>query len=410
MSDTKTALKSILNRNVILIFAIQFFQNISAVMGGTYVGPLGKATGLSVALIGVVGTLYTVFGMITRAPAARMTDGDKKKIALILGIGGRGVVFLLMGVFANNPTMYMILRCLQGITWSIIGVSLVSCMAMIVDRKVMGTAYAIFNAMLSIGKIFAKPIAQKMYMNHGFLAVSAVTFAAAMIAVVLIFFLDFKDPRLKPAPVRKNQNKSMNPFAGILMAALPLALVSAMAKVGYQTDNLYTSIVTVEHGLDPTAAYAVGGAISTVVGLVIGVLCDIIGAKWLSIIMLLFNGLGLVLIGRADTSTALMIAYIMYAGLGGKYDKPIDIMIMKAAPRDKQGSANATRLLCNDLVSAVATTVVGFIASGGNYEFTYLVVGAVSIVGAMTLIFFGNKFMDILSKIGEPAKAEDAAT
>lgn len=238
MSDIKSALKTILNRNVLLIFAIQFFQNISAVMGGVYVGPLGKATGLSVALIGVAGTLYTVFGLITRAPAARMTDGDKKKIALITGIGGRGVVFLLMGVFQTNPTIYMILRCLQGVTWSIIGVSLVACMGMIVDKRVMGTAYAIFNVVMSIGRTVARPVAQRLYMDSGFLAVAVVTFGAALIATVLIFFLDFNAPGLKAAPARPQaKSKSFNPFYGILLAAILLVVfgnkfIGMLSKLG----------------------------------------------------------------------------------------------------------------------------------------------------------------------------------
>lgn len=395
MADTKNAFKSILNRNVLLIFAIQFFQNISAVMGGTYVGPLGKATGLSVSLIGVAATLYTVCGMLSRGPAARMTDGDKKKLALVIGIGGRGVVFMLMGVFQNNPTIYMVLRCLQGITWSIIGVCLVSCMAMIVDKKVMGTAYAIFNALLSLGKIFAKPFAQRLYMEQGFLVVSAVTFASAMIATLLIFFLDFKDPKLKP--VANNKSKSLNPFKGIWVAAVPIALIGGLAKLGYTTDNLYTSIMTLEKGLDPTAAFAVAGTVSAVVGLVVGILCDFIGPKWCTVIMLTLNGVGLAMVGKAATPASLLIAYVIANGLGGKYDNPINILIMKSAPREKQGAAMATRLLFNDLFSAIGGTVVGGIAGSVGYEISFMAVGAVSIVCAIGMMVFSRKILGVLS-------------
>lgn len=402
MSDTKSAIKTILNRNVLLIFAIQFFQNISAVMGGVYVGPLGKATGLSVALIGVAGTLYTLCGLFTRAPAARLTDGDKKKLALIIGIGGRGVVYLLMGVFQNNPTMYMILRCLQGITWALIGVCLISCMAVIVDKKVMGTAYAIFNAMLSIGKIIAKPFAQKMYMNHGFMTISVITFATAMLATLLIFFMDFDAPGLKYVPSEEKASKpkkSLNPFKGILVAAIPIAIIGGLARFGYQTDSLYTSVMAVERNLDPSAAFALGSTVATVVGLVVGVLCDFLGAKWLTIIMLLANGIGLIMIGNAHTASALLVAYVVYAGIGGKYDAPVKVLIMKTAPKEKQGAAAATQLLFNDLFSAVAGTVVGFIAGNAGYTVGFGVVGVISVVCALSLVFFSKQILGPLAKL-----------
>lgn len=403
MSDTRNALKTIISRNVLLIFAIQFFQNLSAVMGGTYVGPLGKATGLSVSLIGVAATLYTVFGMLTRGPAARMTAGDKKKLALVIGIGGRGVVFMLMGVFEHNPAVYMVLRCLQGITWSIIGVVLVSCMAMIVDKKVMGTAYAIFSAMLSIGKIFAKPIAQKVYMEYGFLAISAVTFACAMVATVLIFFLDFKDPGLKPVPSKKNH--SLNPFSGLLLAAIPIALIGGIPKLGYTTDSVYTSIMTVENGLDPTAAFAVSGAISAVVGLVIGVVCDFVGPKWVTVGMLVCNGVGLAMLGQVDSQSGLMIAYVIAMGLGGKYETPIRVMIMKTVPREKQGSAEATRLLFNDIFSAIAGTLVGGLIAAAGYQFSFGVVGAASALCGLAMLVFSRKILGALEK-GKEAAAQ----
>ncbi len=393
------SLKSILSRNVILIFAIQFFQNISAVMGGTWVGPLGKATGLAASAIGMAATLYTVFGLLTRGPAARLTDGDRKKATLILGIGGRGVVFLLMGIFKDVPAAYVILRCLQGITWSIVGVSLVSCMSMIVDKKVLGTAYSIFNLMLTVGKIFAKPFAQKMFSNYGFMAASAVTFGAAMIAVVLILFLDFKDPHLQ-AP--KSRDKSLNPFKGILLPAIPLAMFVALSKFGYNADNLYTSVWMAENGIDPTAAYALSGTLGAFLVVGVGVLCDLIGAKWLTVIMLLADGIGLYLIGIAKTPAMFMLAYLLHGGIGLKVDIPAQILIMKAAPKSKQGGANATKLFCNDAVSAVSTTIVGFVIDHFGYATGFALTGAASLLGGVAILLLGNMLIKKLDELKEP--------
>jgi len=393
-----SAWKSIFTRNVILILLIQLVQGFSSNMVGGFVGLEAKGMGLTAAFIGICASLYTFGGLLMRAPAGLATDTGKKRLVLVGALFLRSLVFLLYGFCGKSSIMYAVLRTLHGFTWSFVGVALPAVMAMMVDKKIMGTTYAVFSALNSFSRGLARPLAMNLYKNFGSKTVALVTFSVGIASVLLALCLDFNDPNLKPARVKK---ASINPLNGIAWRFVPLCAISCLAIFAYQADNVYTPLIAEERGLDITAALAIGAGISTVWSLVVGVLCDIINTRLLTILLLTLYGIGTVMIGRSTSAGMFFVCYIIFI-IGSKYGSAVRIEMMKNAEKSEQGAVSATNLLFNDIYATIAGTLIGVIATKTNYETAFIVAGALPVLSAVVFIFFGRQLF--------PKKADTSVT
>lgn len=388
-SQEKTGLRSMFTRNAILLLLIQLVQGFGNNMV-IFVNRQAASIGLSAAFIGMCASIYTLCGLIMRAPAGAATDTDKKKIVLAGALAARSFVFLGMGMVSSGP-MFMVLRALHGVTWSFIGVALPAIFAMCVDRKVMGTAYAVFSACNTLVRGFARPIGLNLYAKYGGTTAGMICCAIGLLAVVLVLMIDFNDPHLKPAKVKK---ASFNPLKGIAWRFAPLCLIGSAAIMCYTADNNFSVLMCDERGIDMTLALSAGAIIGMVMSIVTGILCDVIGPKIILVISLLGYGIGTVLCGRAMTTTAYLGAYIIFE-LFSKYGVAINVYMKKNAPREEQGAVAATSLLFNDLYSTISGAGIGAMASAIGYQMTYSIVGIVPIVGAVLFIVFGNKLLGV---------------
>lgn len=385
--QSKTGLRSILTRNALLLLLIQLIQGFGNNMV-IFVNRQASAIGLSAAFIGVCASIYTLSGLLMRAPAGAATDTDKKKLVLVGALAARSFVFLAMGVCTNGP-LFMVLRALHGVTWSFVGVALPAVFAMVVDRKVMGTAYAVFSACNTLVRGFARPIGLNLYDQYGGLIAGLACCGVGLLAAGLAVFINFDDPNLKPAKVKK---ASFNPFKGIAWRYAPLCILGGAAIFCYIADNNFSVLMCDERGIDMTLALSVGAVVGTVMSVVVGVLCDLIGPKVVLIVSLLGYGVGTFLCGSAMTTTAYFWAFILFQ-FCSKYDVAINVFMKKGAAKSEQGAVAATSVFFKDMYSTIAGTGIGAMATAIGYKLTFQIMGIIPIVVAVLFIFFGNRLL-----------------
>ena len=114
-------LKDVFNRNVVLILLIQFLTDCANNWANSFINMGASAAGISVAAIGLAASAYSVMGMLTRIPAGRLADSDKKRMALIVAIAFRTVCVFMIGVVGRTGNAsFIVNRALQGIGWSMV--------------------------------------------------------------------------------------------------------------------------------------------------------------------------------------------------------------------------------------------------------------------------------------------------
>ncbi len=383
----KTGLRSIFTKNAILLLLIQLIQGFGNNMV-IYVNRQAAAIGLSAAFIGLCASVYTLAGLFMRAPAGAATDTDKKKMVLVTALALRSFVYLAMGV-CNSGVMFMILRALHGITWSFVGVALPAVFTMCVDRKVMGTAYAVFSACNTLVRGFARPVGLNLYAQFGGLTTGVACCAVGLIAAALALLIDFNAPNLKPSKVKK---ASFNPMKGISWKFAPLCIIGCAAITCYIADNNFSVLMCDERGIDMTLALSVGAIVGTVMSIVIGILCDLFGSKPVLVVCLLGYGISTFFCGSAMTTTAYFWAYIAFEFFS-KYGVAINVFMKKQASKEEQGAVQATSLFFNDFYSTFAGAGIGALATAVGYQMTYRIIGFVPIIGAAIFLIFGNKLI-----------------
>jgi len=391
----KIKFKDILNRNLVLIIFIQILSNMSLNMINAFASMNAKALGVSVAAIGIGASVTTIVALLTRMPAGTLADSDKKKIALIIVIIARALAqFLLVTFGCTNDTNYMIARGVYGITWSFAGVILPAVVAMMMDKKVMGSTFAIIAIINNFTKDMAKALGVQVYKTNGVVPAAMIGIGFALAAVVLILFLDFNDERIKRATpkVRKPLLKSLN------FKYIPLCLILSLAVFNWTQIQNYNNIIAQDRGIELASILVIAGIFASISGFVCSALCDFIHPKYVLIALYCCMAAGSVVIGGATTYTTFLVGQVLCT-IGVGYSSIISIYLFKNCALTEKGSVQATNYFATDILSAVAGALCGGVTTAMGYQGSYTVFAVTSVVAAVIVLFFGGKLL--------PKAAED---
>ena len=153
----KIKLKDIFNRNLVLILIIQVLSDSSNNWASAFINMGATAAGVSVGAIGIGASVYTISALITRMPAGTIADSDKKRIGLIAAIIIRTFCLFFLGTFGTwGDANFIVARTLYGFGWCLVGIILPAVVAMMMDKKVMGTTYAFLSVAQSLAKNYSK--------------------------------------------------------------------------------------------------------------------------------------------------------------------------------------------------------------------------------------------------------------
>lgn len=387
----KISLKDIFNRNLVIVLLVQIFSDMSLSMANSFLNMGATAAGVSVAAIGIASSVYTLAAMFVRMPAGSLADSDKKKIGLMGVIAFRAAAIFFLGTFGiTGDTNHVIARGLYGIAWSFCGVVLPATVAMMMDRKVMGSTYAVLALVQQFTKEMSKALGVKVYQSSGIIVALVVASAFAAIAIILVNFLDFNDPRVKMAAPKEKKSvlKSLN------FRYIPVCLVLSLAVFSWTLCNNYNNVLAQERAIDLASILVVTGTISSVLGFVTSALCDFIHPKYVLVALYLCLSAGVVVLGGASDYTMFMIGMVLCT-VGQSYSRIISIFLFKNCDPTEKGSVQATNFFATDILSIGAGALVGALVSNFGYAQGYTITAMTSVAAAVIVLLFGNKLMHI---------------
>lgn len=384
--------KSILSRNAILIMLFYILNMYSTYFkNGFRTLVVMNEVGLSATVVGTMISLFLAVGLITRTPAGSLVDNNEDKIKPLLIIAGtlKALSCLCYTYFPTAGGMWFSF-VFDAIVWSFVGVASPAVLAKSVDKKAMGTAYAIFEGLMNVITASARPLGAQLFAEMGSRNPAWIAFAIQIVAVLLVLFMDgskfaentraiqekvAEKKAEKAAPTLANQpSAKKKSFLGLSMVALPLALLNGAQYIMYNMDANFSAAFAQLNGFDYTTPATLGGSIFGVMTIVIGLACDFMSPTLLIGVAFIGQCVAPFVLASAASQSVFATGIMIYF-LTRYYTMPLKILAMKKAPAADQGKVQGTILFAQDFFSIIATTLCGALIDNVGYDGTFTFLG-----------------------------------
>ncbi len=387
----KIKMRDIFNRNLVLILIIQVLADSANNWANAFINMGAKAAGVSVGAIGIAASVYTISALVMRMPAGAIADSDKKRIALILALMLRTVFHFVLGTFGiMGDANFIIARALYGFGWCLAGIILPAVVAMMMDKKVMGTTYAFLSLAQALAKNYAKAGGVKVYQTFGMIPALMCAAGFAVAAVVLICFLDFNDARIVQATSKK---KKQGGLKALNLKYVPVCFMMSLVVLGWSAHNQYNNVIAEARNIDIASILVITGTIASFISFVTNAACDFIHPKYVLFFLYVCLGAGLILAGHAYTYNAFLAAEALCT-IGSSYSKIISIFLFKNCDPTEKGSVHATNYFATDVLSIISGVVLGAVLTTFEYEMGYTVIGIFVLAVAVGFILLGSRLMN----------------
>ncbi len=395
--EYKNGLKSLLSANALLIILFNSTNQYGNTMVSGIMGRYAlEVLNISTVAVGVCASLYSLGGLLFRAPSGKLVDRTDPRRILMCALAAKLLVFIgYVLIPPENAVLFGLVRFVHGVTWSFIGVCGPAMLAIYIDRAAIGSAYALFLGIQQIVVSSAKAASISLMDSCGATTAYLVCAAETLIPILLVSLM-------RPIGRRSGGGTRTDPAAGgaggkargfICWRLVPLCLISSLPMMTYAAESNFLPALCEMRELEYLGTLTAATGLSGVISVLVGILCDIVNPYALCILTLLFNGLGLFLIGGAQTSAEMAAALLLYYGLGKSFNAPFTVMGMKSIRPEEAGSFSGTNLFIDDLFTLLAGSVAGFI--GGTYGLgaSFRVIGCLPLAGVAIMVLFKSRIV-----------------
>lgn len=396
-SELIVAAKSLGKKNVVLIIIFYACMNYSCYYKNGFRGLLIMDDyGISATVYGTMISVFLICGMLMRTPTGAVIDKFRKNIKPIFIISSiiKGSVALVY-LYARTTTMVWIAFIMDGFLWSFVGVLPFALLATFVDRRIVGTAFSLCEGISFIVGSSARGLGAKMFTALGPTIPSYISFGIQLLGVLAICFFDnkkiveeaeisAKEKRIletkKDSKVHKNKTSFLRSVFGIFsLAALPFAILNGAQYILYQIDASFLPYYAEKMSFDYLTSATLGGAILGVIGVVIGVFCDIVNPVYFVLVAFTGQMAAPFILAKATTSSMFGIAVMVYY-LTNCYYMPMSILAVRNSLNAEQGKVQGTLLFFMDFFSIIGNMLLGRSIDSKGYSFTFQWLGFLGIV------------------------------
>lgn len=395
--DVIRGFKTILSRNALLIMAFYILNQYSTYFKNGFRSLLVlEDVGLPATVLGLMISMFLAVGMFTRSPSGSICDKRQDKLKTILIIVGVLKAFsCLLYIILKNEIGMWICFFFDAIVWSFTTVAAPAVLAKSVDKKAMGSAYAMFMGLQMVAVASARPLGAKLFGMMGAVPPTLIAAGIQLLAVLCVLFMDgeklaqgFSAEEQAPTLEKSVDQKAIarrNTIMGICLVALPISIANGLQMVSYQMDSGYGPAYANVIGLDYTVAASIGGSITGVVGIIVGFLCDFMNPYIPLLISFLGQAIAPFMIGSATTQSAYSLALLVFF-CTKFYEIPVRIVAMKSVSMHEQGAAQGTVLLVMDLFSIICSTLCGAMIDQFGYRQAWINTGIVGVAALVVLV------------------------
>jgi MFS family permease len=182
-------------------------------------------------------------------PAGNMTTTQKKRLLVIGVIVFRYLTSFLLGTLGmSSSTMFIIFRTINGLGWSIVGVVIPAIEATLLDKRAMGTTYAVYTALSAFAKGMVRSLGVSVYQSSGIVTATIAAGVFALAAILLVNFMNWNDEKLQR--IKPKGKKGL--FSGVNKNYMGVCFLMGCAVVTWTLNQQFNNVLAQERGIDIT--------------------------------------------------------------------------------------------------------------------------------------------------------------
>lgn len=389
----KKAWRSLLSRNAIIAILYNIAYNYSNNMKNAF-RPLvvTSSVGMPIAYISVLITIYSLFSFLSNSPLGTMIDKRRSSMKSIMVAANivRTLLYVLGFGFVKNAAGLVVIYAIDGVLLAMCNVMGPALLAVSVDKKAMGSAFALYSGIAAICVATSRSFGLFLFNEKGRMTACLVAGAISLLSAAILLFLD-KDRLLdtlrherKQLSAFADEEKPVSPpgvkglnyfkmlFVGISIAALPLAICIGLAQIEDQVNGSFLPIYALERSFDYYSAQSILAALSGVIMIFIGSICDVVDPILMVYLGLVGKVIGNYLLFQATSQSIFLIGFICIT-VTDFFIIVVRISATKLFPYGEQGSLSATINMVLSLCVMLGTLPAGWMAQkfGSNHAYLY---------------------------------------
>ena len=338
--------------------------------------------------VGYIMAAYTIGAMIMRPIAGRLVDRRGRKQIMVLGLFSALLITLLYRFAADVPQM-LVIRCLHGLTYGMIGTAIGTMVAdsLPVARFTEGMGY--FGLTSSISMAITPAVGFWLIGTSGFEAL----FLAVVMMTGLALFCSFTVKRTGN-PLGPQTVPGGDVWTGLLeKTALPASGVMFFVSVVWGSVISFIALHAAEQGIANIGLFFSANALAMFIA-------RPLSGRWadsgnMGMVLLVANlavFVGMVTVGFSQTVMGFSLAGAVL-GLGfGFYIPTLQTLAVRDVPADRRGAATGTFFIAIDLGIGLGTVALGYVAEALGYQvmfFTTLI--PLALAGTICCRFRGSR-------------------
>ncbi|WOV85786.1 MFS transporter [Sporosarcina jeotgali] len=379
-------------KDFIFISIINFFLMLVMYMLMVTIAPFAvEEYGASASMAGLVSGIFIIGTLLARLATGRVIEsiGSRRILffGLILSVVGVALYFI-----AHSLPVLLIVRFIHGLGLGIASTATGTVIAQIIppSRRGEGIGYFSLSTVLAtaIGPFFGIYLSQ----HTDFTWIFIFSLVLGIIGLAMFFFVD-KRPEEAPQEVVETKEAPKGLANYIEKSALPIAVITLLAGIGYSGVLSFLSFYAKEANLVGAASfffliYALAILVSRPFS---GKLLDRKGGTFVVVPSLVLFAGGLLLLSQSHTGLILLVAGAII-GLGfGNFQSCAQAIALIGVPIKRIGIATSTFYIFLDFGFGLGPYFLGNIATAYGYRDLYMILAGLVVVALILYLLIGRK-------------------
>lgn len=396
--ETKAAFRTLLTRNSILVILLpvanQIVVNIKNSWRSIYVM---NDCGQSATVLGVLMSFLLIVALLSRTPIGVLTDKFRNQIKPFIGTILLVKAFIPLLLVASKSTAWLwFVFFVDSVTWSAVQIITGAMMAVVINRKALGTGFAIRMALVSWIANPARGWGMNIFNSFGANKTAWITVVLGLLLLIPVILLDkdklnqsysaSSDKKREETPQLQEKSRFQKFIDSLCLTALPLACLSAISYFYMQMMTNYMPVYATDNHFNYTMGVTIGGGIAGFMFIIVGIIADLVNPFLLAGLSLTMLTISPLAMGISATNAAFIFGIAIYYAFETTHTIPLKVILIKRHTPAQQGAVSGTIMFANDIFSIAAATVCGILIDSVGYHGTFFAFAVIN--GAAAVICF----------------------
>lgn len=331
----------------------------------------------SSAQAGLAASAYMTGALLTRLVAAELLSRFGYKRTLVCA-GVANTVMCALYLLVGSIPLLIVVRFLNGIAYALVSTAAATILSYVVPAQRRGEGIGYFALCQTLSNAIGPFLSITLTSNGNYSLIFWICVLISALSVVFAALLNIKAYNFEGERSAETSGFKIGNFLDT--NSFRVALTILLAQICFAALSSFMAIFTKNIGLTAASGYffLIYAAAAMISRPGAGRLSDSKGEKLILYPGIIVNAVGFLLFALSKSSFMLLTAAVLI-GLGlGTIQSITQTLVVKTAPPDRLGPANATYYLCIDLGNCIGPIFAGLLIPYTGYSGMFVAIAAIA--------------------------------